>query len=1490
MLYIQHNNLKRFLYILTIVLSCTILLVGALFMLVRNSKIQTAAVQVVVQQLSRGLQADIEIGKVEYRPFNRLQITGIRLMDRQGEILLGIDTINARFDFFGFFKQRISFQQVELLHVNSNIYELPGGQMNYGFLLNAFQSDNAAAFNSTVEVNDIRLSDTRLRYNGFLITSLNASLALNHLSQDSLDAQIKQLSFREQSGFTLSNIEAHLIATPKGAYMPRLMIALPHSGFEASVVEMAFPDDKTELLSQTGIALRVNHARITPSDLSGIVPALKNMDGIVDFSCDISGRPDSLLLKGLALDYKQYQILRGNITCFGLPDIEKAYIHANLQDLRIDHALLQDVLSDLHNKPFQLSRNIRQLGVMHYKGDLAGRIDSMQLHGIFTSKLGSITTIGQLNAHNSLQNWFFKGRVYTRRFALGRILGQAKLGDITFDATIDAKMGKDIMPQARLYAKISKIAFNGYTYRNIHIDGNYAENKYEGKVTVNDPNLSASFDGLIDLTKHLPVFNATLGIHRFRAGDLHLTERYPDSDLRTRISINATGNRLDNINGYIYIDTLTFANGQKEFRMDEFRVIAQTGDSKKTQLKIQSDYLTANFSGDYTYSTLPATVMRLAAQYTPRMLSAEHRKELLSSAHQNQIEYYLYFRDLDLLFNALDLPVRISGISILKGAVNEKENTFTCQLLSPVINYSKFRVRDLTVNLDNLDEQINFSASFLNKANKTTAGQMLGDLSFRINTTARRDSLLLDFNFTNKDTVHNAGSLRTCVHFSQYASEPLIEAHISPTEILLADTTWRINESSIVYSVADTTLQVNNFRFGSATQYVYADGLASKKETDSINLDLKGISLDYILAFTDAKEVISFGGDLTGWGTVYSLFNEPKFEADLSMTNATINGSPVGDATAVARWNREAKTVDILGNIVENSDTVANVTGVVTPRQKRWDLFIAADSVNLGFINRWTEDILEDVSGRGFGDVHVYGIEKKTKVEGKALAQNGGVGVSYLGTKYFFTDTVYMDSDKIRFEHIQCRDQEGNPLLLDGVLNHNGYFKDFRFDFRIQCQHAMVLNLQQTGQDMFYGKVYATGDASIRGNELETKISANARTDRNTDFYLSIATASSVAENNFITFVNHEQPAQKDDDDDLLPLVTKRENHLVLDLQIEATPDANVTIIIDPRTGDRLRAQGSGNLKLTYDVLTEDIKLLGTYALESGLFNFTFQNVIRKDFTIRPDSRVIWSGAPENPHIDASAYYATTASLRDLFGTDYQQLNTNRTSVPVNCILYLKDELMNPTISFGLELPQSDESVASQVRSVISTDEMMMRQILYLLVFNRFYTPEYLQNTTNATGLNETYSLISSTVTGQINNWLSRLTNDFTVGFNVRSEGVGADAMQEYETQFQFQPNNRILINGNFGYRYNDISNQPLFGNLDVEYLLSANGHWRAKAYTHTVDKYSIREAQTVQGLGFMFKYDFGNVDKKKKQKKDKTATRLPTDSVAIPLDSLKTE
>ena len=39
--------------------------------------------------------------------------------------------------------------------------------------------------------------------------------------------------------------------------------------------------------------------------------------------------------------------------------------------------------------------------------------------------------------------------------------------------------------------------------------------------------------------------------------------------------------------------------------------------------------------------------------------------------------------------------------------------------------------------------------------------------------------------------------------------------------------------------------------------------------------------------------------------------------------------------------------------------------------------------------------------------------------------------------------------------------------------------------------------------------------------------------------------------------------------------------------------------------------------------------------------------------------------------------------------------------------------------------------------------------------------------------------------------------------------------------------------------------------------LLTEDGQWRIKGYTHTVDKYSLRQASTVQGVGFMWKKEF---------------------------------
>ena len=297
-------------------------------------------------------------------------------------------------------------------------------------------------------------------------------------------------------------------------------------------------------------------------------------------------------------------------------------------------------------------------------------------------------------------------------------------------------------------------------------------------------------------------------------------------------------------------------------------------------------------------------------------------------------------------------------------------------------------------------------------------------------------------------------------------------------------------------------------------------------------------------------------------------------------------------------------------------------------------------------------------------------------------------------------------------------------------------------------------------------------------------------------------------------------------------------------------------LVLGERNGDLIQGRGTGALQLAYDTETGDVSLLGSYDIDQGTMSYTVANMIRKEFTVGEGSTIVFSGDATNPQLNVTAKYKVTANLRDLFGEEAEQLATSRSNIPVLTCLHMSGTLNNPILSFSLEFPMSDQNIQQQVRQVINTDEMLMRQVIYLLVFGRFFTPDYMTNAQTAT-LNSTYSLLSSTVTSQINAWLSKLTDMLTLGVAIRTDGEGSNASQEYEAQFQLQPVDRLVINGNVGYRYNDISNQPFFGDLDVEVLLTEDGQWRIKGYTHTVDKYSLRQASTIQGVGFMWKKDF---------------------------------
>ena len=125
------------------------------------------------------------------------------------------------------------------------------------------------------------------------------------------------------------------------------------------------------------------------------------------------------------------------------------------------------------------------------------------------------------------------------------------------------------------------------------------------------------------------------------------------------------------------------------------------------------------------------------------------------------------------------------------------------------------------------------------------------------------------------------------------------------------------------------------------------------------------------------------------------------------------------------------------------------------------------------------------------------------------------------------------------------------------------------------------------------------------------------------------------------------------------------------------------------------------------------------------------------------------------------------------------------------------------------------------------------------------------------------------------------MSNTFQLGANIRSTGVGTQAAQEYEAEISYQPNNRLLVNGNLGYRNDDLAKNKIIGDVDVEYILTENGKLRLKAYNHTVDRYTLRSAPFIQGVGLMYKETFNTWDELIKH-----YWRVISKPVPIPVDT----
>ena len=190
-------------------------------------------------------------------------------------------------------------------------------------------------------------------------------------------------------------------------------------------------------------------------------------------------------------------------------------------------------------------------------------------------------------------------------------------------------------------------------------------------------------------------------------------------------------------------------------------------------------------------------------------------------------------------------------------------------------------------------------------------------------------------------------------------------------------------------------------------------------------------------------------------------------------------------------------------------------------------------------------------------------------------------------------------------------------------------------------------------------------------------------------------------------------------------------------------------------------------------------------------------------------------------------------------------------------------------MNFDLELPEGSEEERELLASVASTQEQKNMQFLYLLGIGKFYTFDNMAGSGYMESSTAVESLISNTLSGQLNNMLGHIIDnrnwDFSGNFSTSERGW---SRMEVEGMLKGRLlDNRLLINGNFGYRDNPIANRNFIGDFEVQWLLTPEGTISLKAYSKTNDRYFSKTNLTTQGGGIMFRFDFDKFIQRKKKK-----------------------
>lgn len=1447
--------------------------------------VQNKLASIATAELRKLLNTEVSVGHVEMGFLNRLHIENVLLKDRQGDDMLNVQRLTARFEVKPLLDGKIVINSVQLIGFDIRLKkDTPEATPNFQFVLDAFASKDTLkkSPNLDLRINSVFINRGQISYDvlseaetpGKLnashlgVRNLSASISLKALRNDTVHAIIRRLSFEEQSGFQLKKLGAKLVADNKQLNLSDFSINLPTSTLTLDSVKVHYDSlqNLPKLTEDVHFEGQLNGSFVM-KDLAAVVPVFKELNRPLDITMSFNGQGKNVEVPLLSISDNRHLNIKGNASALNWDASRDMFLQAKLTNLSITKAGINYFMRALTGSVPSI---LQRLEYIQFKGDADGYLHDLQVSGLLQTGAGSLNANLLINSDENY-NRTYSGGLKTEGIHLGKVLGDSKFGHTQFNIEVEGFNYQNKYPESYIKGLISSLDYSDYRYENITLDGIYKDGGFNGHLALDDENGVIQVDGKFNVAQKISDFNLQASVKNFRPNALNLTDKYMDSDISLNLTADFVGSSIDDVSGRILLDSLVMNTAEKQnYFLDHMTITAGQVDGEK-EIQLLAPFMTAVIRGDYSYQTIPGSVMQTMQRYIPALVSWNNNQKTLS----NNFRFDVHLSDASFFKELFYVPLEVHMPLSLKGFVNDTNGQIRMEGSVPSLTYNGTLYESITLLCENPSTYFDCR---LRGSMLMNSGAML---TMSLDAEAEQDRLKTVINWGNNTDVTYGGKFAAVTRFFKTEGKsPILQADIDvlPTDVILNDTLWNIRSSHV--AIDSGRVYIDNFLFERPGQHLRVDGKITKEANDSCIIDLKNVDVQYVLDIVKFDDV-EFGGLATGKVLLKNILDKPDLKTRLTVHNFAVNKGLMGEADIKGVWDNELPGIRLEADIEEKDLSKTRVTGFVSPKLKALDLRIEADSTNLDLLNPYFEGIFSDLDARATGLVRLHGGFKTLDFE-------GGVRVK-LDTKVdminsyiqLHDDSVYINHGEFVLKNARIFDREGNSGRISGALRHT-HLKNLMYHFDIQGDNLLVYNTNDPGDMLFYGKVYATGRITLDGGNNAMNIDANITTGQNTTFTYVTGLTTEATSNQFITFVDktpkriqdsirteiyHFSDARKKKEDDGPPM------DLRIKMLIDATPDAAMKVVMDPVAGDNITARGNGNFQVSF-YNKGDFRMFGTYTIDEGMYKLSMQEIIRKDFVLQSGSTVTFTGDPYLANLDVkAAYTVNSVSLSDL-STD---ASLTQSTVKVNCIMNLTGSLANPTIKFDLELPTVSEEDRELVRSATSTEEQMNTQIIYLLGIGKFYAYDYGENSNRSSSA--TSSLAFSTLSGQLNNMLSQVmeNKNWNIGANF---STGQEGWSDVEAEAILSGrllNNRLLINGNFGYRENVMANTNFVGDFEAIWLLTKNGEFRLRGYNQTNDRYFTKSTLTTQGIGFIYKKDFNKWNdlfqwlmRKQNQKKEK--------------------